>query len=450
MRASRLPSAPYWNEAVETLAPEALSKLQLRLLTRQLRYVAARSEFYRRKFDRAGFDPRDLRDVKDLQRVPFSAKQDLRESQAAAPPFGLHLAAPLDRIVRVQSTAGTSGKPVYQAFTAADLVRQGEYGARQYWAWGIRPGDRVVNCFSLSMTAGFNQSVMVEGMGVTNIPAGAEGGTERILRVIRDLEVTVLLCTPSFAEHLAEKAAEVLGRPASSLGVRVICGGGEPGFELPAIRDKLELLWGTHHVYDCGSMTDAHPNIFANCRLRNGKHQLTPDFGFIELIDPDTLAPVAMAEGAQGEYVFTHLQREACPLVRYRSGDIVRIATGPCGCGRTGLRIWYIGRSDEMLIVRGMNVFPSAIKAVVSEFVGRTTGQIRIVLKEPGPRAEAPLHIRVEHTGQVPPEAREPLALEIEGALQTRLRFRPRVELLPPDSLERGTWKAKLLEIVRS
>lgn len=441
------PAGPHWNAPIETMPAERIAEMQLKLLRRQIRYVASHSEFYRRKFKEVGFDLRDLRQLDDLRRLPMTRKQELRDSQAEAPPFGIHLAAPLDRVVRVQSTAGTSGKPVYQAFTAADIVRQCEYGARQYWAWGIRPGDAVVNCFSLSLTAGFNQSVMVERMGAINIPAGAEGGTERILRAIRDLRATVLLCTPSFAEYLGEKARDVLGVSARELGVRVLCGGGEPGFELPAIRAKLEHLWGTREIYDCGSMTDAHPNIFANCHVRLGKHQLTPDFGYIELVDPDSVAPIDIRDDVQGEYVFTHLAREGCPLVRYRSGDIVRVTTAACDCGRTGLRIWYVGRSDEMLIVRGMNLFPSAVKAVVAEFVGRTTGQIRIVLPEPGPRAEAPLHVKVEHTRDVGPEALDGLRDELETAVQSRLRVRARIELVAPDSLERGAWKAKLVEI---
>ena len=331
------PRRPHWNTERETMAPEALRALQLDKLTRQVRYLAQSSALYRAKFADAGFAPGDLRSIDDLAALPFTTKADLRASQDAAPPFGLHQAAPMDRIVRTTATSGTSGKPVYQGYTRNDVLRRSESVARGFWSAGLRPGHRIVNGFALSMfSAGLPFCVGLEQLGAVSIPAGAERRAEGVLKIIRDMKADALTLTPSFASYLVEKAPEVLGMEAKDLGVKIIVGGGESGFEIPSFRREMEERWGTPCVYDWASASDAHPNVFAHCVHRTGKHHLTGDLVLVQLIDPATGALKPIEHGAEGEYIFTHLDREACPLLRYRTGDVLRRTRRRANAGAPG------------------------------------------------------------------------------------------------------------------
>ncbi len=426
-----------------------MRELQLRKLGRQLAYLAGRSELYRRKFRTAGFEPGDLRTLDDLARLPFTVKAELREGQEEHPPFGLQQTAPIERIVRVTATSGTTGKPVYQAHTRADVARRNESVARGMWSAGMRPGDRVLNAFSLSMfNAGVPFCTAIEHLGAVDIPIGVERRAEGVLKIARDMRATVLVGTPSFATLLAERCREVLGIAAGELGLRMIVGGGEPGFSIPSYRARTEAVWGTPHVYDWASTSDAHPNVFVDCRERNGKHYLTGDLVLVELIDPATGAPRDLVDGAQGEYVVTHLDREASALVRYRTGDILQIDTKPCPCGRTGFRMQIAGRSDDMLIVRGVNVFPAAIVSVIGDFMPRVSGKAQIVLPEPGPRAEPPVRVRVEcGEGLVLADAERET---IERRIKADLSITARLDLVPFGTLERTETKTGLITIERN
>lgn len=306
----------------------------------------------------------------------------------------------------------------------------------------------MINGFSLSLfNAGIPFCAAIEHLGAVDIPVGAEAKTERMLRVAKDLGATVLVSTPSYAEYLAERCPEILGTKASDLGIKIVCGGGEAGFEVPATREKLEEAWGTKNIYDIASTSDAHPNMFANCSVRNGKHYMTPDLVLVELIEPESGRVVELNDGAEGEYVITHLDREACPLLRYRTGDKVRIQTVPCQCGRTSFRMFILGRTDEMLIIKGMNVYPSAIKSVVSEFIPETTGHLRIVLDEPGPQVKAPLNLLVEHGPDLSPDKKSELGKKLEEEIKAKLNFQAKVEMVPPETLERSAMKTKLVII---
>ena len=439
----------HWNAARETMSAAEVRALQFSKLARQLAYLAEGSELYRRKFHAAGFEPRDLRSLEDLAQLPFTVKAELRAGQEEHPPFGLQQTAPIERIVRVTATSGTTGKPVYQAHTRNDVARRNESVARGMWSAGMRPGDRVLNAFSLSMfNAGVPFCTAIEHLGAVDIPIGVERRAEGVLKIARDMRATVFVGTPSFATLLAERAQEVLGIEARDLGVRIILGGGEPGFSIPSYRAHTEDVWGTPHVYDWASTSDAHPNVFVDCRERNGKHYLTQDLVLVELIDPATGASRDIVDGAEGEYVVTHLDREASALVRYRTGDILRIDTKPCPCGRTGFRMHIAGRSDDMLIVRGVNVFPAAIVSVIGDFMPRVSGKAQIVLPEPGPRAEPPVCVRVEHGEGVTIDEAERAA--IERRIKADLSITVRLDMVPFGSLERSATKTGLIIIERN
>ena len=439
---------PYWNAAIETMGVGEMRAFQLEKLRRQVDYLYEKSRLYKKKFDKAGFKPGDLKSIDDLAKVPFTTKQELRDGQAEYAPFGLHQAAPMERIVRMTSTAGTTGKPVFQGYTKSDVARRNESICRGLWGFGVRPGDRVINGFALSMfNAGVPFCTGIEQLGAVDVPVGAERRAEGLLKIARDVNATVFIGTPSFAAYLAEKAPEVLGMEAKELGFRVICGGGESGFELPAFQSQMEKQWGTKHVYDWASSSDAHPNVFAHCMHRNGKHHMTPDLALVELIDPVTGELKEMGEGVEGEYIFSHLDREACPLLRYRTGDILRVYTSPCSCGRTGFRMDIVGRSDDMLIVRGTNIFPSAIQSVVGGFMPKLTGKLEIILKAPGPKVEPPLYVRVECNAGVDLDAEGALRAAVETTIRGELHVTTSVDLVPYGSFERTSTKTKLITI---
>lgn len=437
---------PYWNAAIETMPLEAMRAFQLAKLKKQLHYLYEHSSLYRAKLDGVGFKPGDLKTVDDLAGIPFTTKQELRAGQDAQPPFGTHQAAPTDQIVRMTSTAGTTGKPVFQGYTKSDIARRNESICRGLWAFGVRPGDRVINGFALSMfNAGVPFCTGIETLGAVDVPAGAERKADGVLKIARDVNATVFIGTPSFAAYLAEKAPEVLGIEACELGLRVICGGGESGFELPSFQREMERVWGTRHVYDWASTSDAHPNVFTHCVHRNGKHHMTPDLALVQLIDPATGALKEMSEGVEGEYIFTHLDRQACALLRYRTGDVLRVFTAPCGCGRTGFRMDIIGRSDDMLIVRGLNLFPAAIQSVVGEFMPTATGKMQVVLPAPGPKVDPPLHVRVECNEGVDPTSSRAMKDAIEGRIRADLGATTAIELMPFGFFERTATKTRLV-----
>ncbi len=440
------PSRRYWNPERETMPMERIREIQLEKLKTQVRYLADNSELYRRKFRAAGFQPGDLTSIEDLAHLPATTKDELRNSQEEAPPFGLHQAAPMERIVRTTATSGTSGKPVYQGYTRNDVLRRSESICRGFWGAGIRPGDRMVNGFALSMfSAGLPFCVGIEQLGAVSIAAGAERKAEGVLKIIRDMRATALTLTPSFASYLVEKSPEVLGVPANALGVRVIVGGGESGFENPAFRRAMAEAWGTDHLFDWASASDAHPNVFCECEHRQGKHHLTPDLVLVELVDPATGTIKPLVDGAEGEYIFTHLDREACPLLRYRTGDVLRVRTTPCSCGRTGFRMEIVGRSDDMLIVRGVNVYPAAIVAIVGRYMPRVSGKAQVVLGAPGPKVEPPMRVRVECGEGVAPSAE--LAAAVESGIRAELSFSARVELVTFGEFARTATKTRLVSL---
>ena len=437
---------PYWNAAIETMPRERMRELQLSKLKRQVDYLYRHSALYKSKFYAAGFQPGDLKTIDDLVKIPFTTKKELRDGQEVHPPFGLHQAAPMERIVRMTSTAGTTGKPVFQGYTKSDVASRNESICRGLWGFGVRPGDRVINGFALSMfNAGVPFCTAIEHLGAVDVPVGAERRAEGLLRIARDVKATVFIGTPSFAAYLAEKAPEVLGMEAKDLDFRVICGGGESGFELPSFQREMERLWGTKHVYDWASTSDAHPNVFAHCSHRAGKHQLTPDLALVQLIDPATGELKEMGEGVEGEYIFTHLDRQACPLLRYRTGDVLRVYTAPCACGRTGFRMDIIGRSDDMLIIRGLNLYPSAVQSVVGGFMPKLTGKMQIVLRAQGPKVDPPLHVRVECSNELAAADTSSLGETLRQRIHSELGVPAFVEFMPFGTFERTATKTRLV-----
>ena len=438
-----MPDHPtFWNHEIETMPLEDVRAMQTFKLRRQLAHLAQRSPFYTRKFAESGFAPDKVRSIADLRDAPFTEKQELRESQIATPPLGDHAASALVDVIRVHSSSGTTGRPSYVGITRADRRRWTEIISRVYWCEGVRPEDVLIHGFGLGFfVGGLPLKDGVENIGATFVPIGT-GASDRLVSAIEHLGGTILTCTPSYASYLAEHVQNRFGVLPSDLGLKRILLGAEPGGAVPAVRQRLADAYGAFVTEGLGN-ADLCPVYAGTCDQLDGNHFLAPDQMALELIDPDTGEVLAWEDGAEGELVATHIERDCVPLVRFRTRDRVVVATSPCPCGRTGVRISCVGRTDDMLIIAGVNVWPSAVSDVVMSLHPRTTGAMQILLWAPPPKVAPPLQLQVEHGS----EAGELNALkrELEQLIREKLIVRAAVELVPPGTLPRFEMKSQLL-----
>ena len=429
---------------IEVASSEELRSLQNTKLRNQMIYLEGASPFYREKLRQAGASFDDIQSVDDLASLPFTTKEELRRSQQSYPPYGSHVAAPRRDIVRVHASSGTTGTPSFIPVTAHDSALWREAIKRAFWCQGVRPESVVAMGFSIGFfVGGIPLAQGIEEIGATFLPVGT-GATERLLEVITSMQADGLACTPSYALYLAETARDRMSIDVAELGVRRLMVGAEPGGGEPHTRRQIEELWNATVTEAVGN-ADVIPIHSAESDLQGGCHFLVPDMMVMEIVDPDTGHVQSLDSGElEGEMVFTHIDRQAVPLLRFRTGDRVLAKTGPCANGRTGPRIRVIGRTDDLLILRGVNVWPSAVRDVIAGFRPATTGAVRILLPSPGPTADPPLHIRVEHG-----EGRDISGLDriLEHALKEKLVFSARIELVPPGTLPRSEMKAKLVQV---
>lgn len=429
--------APSW-DPFECASEDEVLRVQEERLARQMAWLEARSAFYRRKLADAGMAFGDVRTIDDLAHLPFTLKTELRDSLAARRPFGEHLAADLADVVQMQASSGTTGSPSYVALTEADAEAWHEMTARTLFACGVRPGDLVLHAFAMSKGFVGGAPIMqaVQYMGALDIPVGADGGVDRLLRAAADLRPRCIVGAPNFVAHLAEKCGELLGIPARDLGVERVVVGGEPGGGIPAVRAHLEALWGARCCELLGG-TDIGVAYWAECDEQAGMHMVARDHVITELLDSETGAVIPWQTGAKGELVYTAINRQASPLLRFRSGDHVEVLGTGCACGRTGPRIRCVGRTDDMLIVRGVNVFPSAIRSVVGEMVPMTSGVVRVLADFEGHTTQAPLEVYVERGPGRGPEGDAELKAAVAERLRATLAFRAGVRIVATDSFEK-------------
>ena len=370
------------------------------------------------------------------RQLPLTEKDELRETRTPENPFGAHLCAEPRELVRIYSTSGTTGTPSYVPLTADDLDNWVTGSARSYAASGISAGQRIVSTYNAGPFVAGAALAAFDRIGLTHIPVGT-GNTDRLVRAIEQLRPEAAVLTPSYAAYLAE-SHDLRGSS-----VRRVLVAGEPGGGEPAFRARLEDGWGAK-VTEAMGIGDIGVSLWGECEEQDGMHLGARGFVHAELIDPDTGAAQELADGATGELVLTHLRHRAAPLLRFRTRDHVELRTTPCPCGRTAPRLRCIGRTDDMLIVRGVNVFPAAIREVVSGFAPAVSGQILVRPRADGVKQEPPLPVSVE----LAPEAQADAGLA--GAIRDRLRevlvVQTQVELVPPGSLPRSEYKSKLVE----
>jgi phenylacetate-CoA ligase len=397
----------------------------------QLAYLLEWSPFYREKL--AGLDANVGLD--EIARLPLTEKPEVKATCTPTSPFGAHLCAEPSELVRIYSTSGTTGTPSYIPLTESDLDNWVTGSARSYAASGLARGDRVLTTYNAGpFVAGAALDAFVR-IGVCHIPVGT-GSSERVLLAIEQLQPDAVVLTPSYAAYLLE-----LGDLRSS-SVRRILVAGEPGGGEPAFRAGLEDGWGAR-VTEAMGIGDIGPSLWGECEEQAGMHLGARGFVHAELIDPETGQARELRDGATGELVLTHLRQRAAPLLRFRTRDHVEIWTSPCACGRTAPRVRCIGRTDDMLIVRGVNVFPSAVREVVGGFAPEVSGRILVRPRGAGVKQEPPLPVSVELSRDAAPDA--DLAATIRTRLRDVLVVQMDVELVPWGSLQRSEYKSRLV-----
>jgi phenylacetate-CoA ligase len=446
-----------WNEKMETLSKEEVERIRIRRLRKQLKYCYSHSQFYKRKFDQVGFLPEDIKSWEDYRKIPpLMNKEEERESQRESMerfghPFGTHLCCSLEKIVVAKTTGGTTGFPTFSySFTQHDYNRWNEGTARGYWLSGLRPGDRVLFCFPLS--GGWAGSIVktpLQYMGILCLDIGAETPIEKIVEYANVTRPNVLMSTPSFAESLMEAYPKLTGKTVSELGIKKLLLTGEPGVGIPSIKRRMEEVFGGR--WNDYLMINSE-GFSSSCTAKEyqGLHEVALDLSIWsdDLVDPDTKKPIELKDGAIGEGLITSLDREGLPLIKYALGDVIQVFTKRCKCGYPGPgnRIRMIGRLNDRLSVGGVSVFPIVVRDVVTSFIPRVTGAMRIVLTEPPPYISPPLKIKVEYGPDVETNQLPDLAKEIEERMFQLYRIRSKVEFVPPEALGRVTKKTPIFE----
>lgn len=443
-----------WNPAVEAMGAEEMRVLQLERLKCQLAYNYANGPLHRTKFEAAGARPEDIRSFEDFTKLPLMDKEEHRAAQARSlqefgEPYALFACAPREKIVRINATSGTTGDPTLYTLTASDVAVVNEMHARKYWRAGMRPGDVMLQALSLSMfTGGLPLSQGIQHMGACVVPVGVEGGTERVLQFTQLTKPRALIATPSFARHLIEDCERLTGAPATALGIDTFFSAGEPGGGDIEIRKVLAEGLGARIFDHTGGGHAFHAiSCDQEAGTFTGMHFVSSDHCLLELVDAASKAPVEITNGARGEMVWTFLNWEGGPFMRYAMGDVVEILTDPCPCGMPGPRLKIVGRADDMLIVKGVNVYPQAIAGAVAHFRPRVTGEFRIVLDKAGPSVTPPLTLRIERGEELGPEAQARLEEDMVQHFRRQLRITPRFEWLPARALPREAMKTRLTVI---
>ncbi len=443
MTAGRLPDDTcerdwIWEREVEAARWEETRRLAVGAWERQYRRIRESSPFYARKFREAGVGGSFV-SLADLNELPLTTKDELRQALEAEPPFGTNLCVSPEQVKRVYQTSGTSGAPSVLALTRGDMETWTVMGTRSYYATGIHEHSTVLTTFGAGpFVAGHTHFVLLR-IGTRSVPV-APGDTERVTYGLRAGLADTLLATASFAQYLANRLETSDSEP-SAIPLTHVVTGGEPGGGIPAIRDHIQRVLGVT-VTEVMGIGDVAPSLFGECPHQQGMHFCGAGHVWVELIDPETHEPMEIETGAVGELVYTTLTREAMPIVRFRGSDIVRIEGTSCECGRTSFRQRVIGRRDDMFIVRGVNVYPTAILAVVGDFRPRVTGRARVIRRGTETSIEPPIPVEVEVTERH--ESDPALIAEIENAIHSKLMFRSRVDLVLESDFGEAGYKTRL------
>jgi phenylacetate-CoA ligase len=426
-------------------AAELYRRFERPRLERQLEYVVACSPFYRRKFRAFGHDGRTL--VRRFSELPFSGKAEFLSDQSEHPPFGSNLCVNSNDIRRVHKTSGTGSLPLLIAMTTEDIATTVICGARSFTASGLGPGHTVAHCLNYCLwMGGFTDHQSLEATGAAVVPWGV-GNTHTLLQRIQDVQIDAIHCTPSYMAILDDVLVREFGMQPRDLGLKLGLFGCEPGIDCPGFRDAIESRWGMRAMNANYGLAEVLSIIGGECRAKTGFHFVGQGSVMVELIHPESLERLPIEAGVEGEFVLTNTNRRAQPVVRYRTGDVVRIVGHErCRCGRSSFRFQVKGRTDDMLVVRGVNVHPGAVRTVLARYLDKLTLQFQIVVETPPPLQT--ILVRAERLGRVSKAACANLTKRLREDLRTQLGTGLRVELVPLGTLSLSEGKARL--IVRS
>jgi phenylacetate-CoA ligase len=424
----------YWNQNTETMPRADIQKYQLQKLKEQVKYCYQNSKFYHKKFDSVGFKPEDIQSLDDLKKIPFTLKTDLKDSY----PYGM-ITTPPEEIVEIHASSGTTGNPIVGAYTKNDMDIWSEVMARSLYTAGTRRDDIIHISYGYGLfTGGLGVHYGATKLGTRIVPASG-GNTERQVKLMKDLGATTLACTPSFAVYLAESMVQAGLDPRKELKLKRGIFGAEPWSN--KIRERIEAEIGLE-AYDIYGLTElCGPGVSIECEQHDGLH-VWEDHFIVETIDPET--GEQLAPGEEGELVFTTLTKMGMPMLRYRTRDISKIITETCKCGRTHARMMRVtGRSDDMLIIRGVNVFPSQVEFAVMSFT-ELAAQYLIVVDRPGALDTFVVKVELsEKAANNPKVDTTCLKREISNKIQVITGISAEIEIVKPGELPRTEGKAK-------
>jgi phenylacetate-CoA ligase len=408
----------------------------------QVEYLFERSSLYREKLGAAGLTSAGaVGGLADIAALPLTEKSEVKATATSENPIGTHVCVGREEIARIYSTSGTTGTPSYIPLTGTDIENWVTGSARSYSASGVRPGQRIVSTYTAGPFVAGAALEAFERIGLSHIPVGT-GNTERLMLAVELLDPEAAVLTPSYAAYLLEWAAE-RGKDLRKSSVERVLVAGEPGGGETAFRAKLEESWGAK-VTEVMGIGDIGASLWGECEEQDGMHLGARGFVHAELIDPESGEARTIEDGASGELVLSHLQHRAAPLLRFRTRDHVEFKTSPCPCGRTSPRVRCVGRTDDMLIVRGVNVFPSALREVVNGFAPAVSGNILVRPQSVGVKQDPPLPVAVELAQGA--DADDALGQAIAEKVRNALVVQAEVELVPFGTLQRSEYKSKLVE----
>ncbi|GAX87575.1 phenylacetate-CoA ligase [Lebetimonas natsushimae] len=419
---------------IESASREEIEKVQLKRLKEVVNRVYHLSPFYRKKFDELNITPDDIKSLDDIKKLPFTKKQDLRDNY----PFGL-FTVPMSEVVRIHSSSGTTGKPTVVGYTAHDMEVWNEVMIRCYYMADVTSKDIVHNAYGYGLfTGGLGFHEAAQKLGAAIVPASG-GFTQRQLMLMRDFGATILCATPSFALHLAEEAKKEGPEFRKNYKLRAGFFGAEPTSK--GLREEVARAWDIEYYEVYGLSEIIGPGVSCSCNKGEGLH-INEDHFYPEIIDPKT--GEVLPEGEEGELVLTTLTKQALPIIRYRTGDITRLLRVPCACGRTFVRMESVrGRADDMLIVNGVNVFPSQVEHVIANTEGVSLNY-QIVVDKKGYLDKLEIMVEVDDNIMFDDVAKlEKIKKELQNALLNNLYINAVVHLVEPKSIERSMGKAK-------
>ena len=444
----------YATQALNGMSDEQIRDLQWKRLRRQIEYCLSNSDFYRRRFKDLGIDARGVQSLDDFFKLPVIMNKEqerlaqLESMEREGHPFGAHLCCRPEDVAVTATTSGTTGEPTFTyTLSHNDLHALNASVALMLGYAGVLPGERVLFAHALGIYATSAILPPLRAAGILPIDVDVRGGADAIIKFAEMTRPVAMMTTPSLAQFLIDRMPDRTGRPVSSLNFKALILVGEIGVGIPEVKQKLEAAYGCR-AYDWIAMFAQNLAFSSDSDTYHGMHAVTPDTDLypMDLIDPETGKHIEPVDGAVGEAVCTSLNRQARPVLRYATGDMVKIMRGDNPAGFPGYRFRVVGRSDDMLIVKGANIYPAAIRTVINEFIPEVTGQMRIVLTQPPPRVEPPLIVSVERGVGLRDGDLPGLEARIKKVLHERVRLTPVIEWVAHGQLERAMTKTPMFE----